>query len=58
MEESKKYTVEEVLQITIDILSRIMVPAVYAEQIGKPILLAIGNLKECAKACKGVEKDG
>lgn len=40
-----KYTKEEVVQFTINILSGISVPVTEAKEIGVPVLNAIGNLK-------------
>ena len=42
--------VTEVLQITAETLSEIQIPARLAEQIGKPILGCIGNLRLCIDA--------
>lgn len=42
--------VTEVLQITAEALSEIQIPARLAEQVGKPILGCIGNLRLCMEA--------
>ena len=50
MEEKKNYTVKEVLQITVDRLGAILVPASLGEQIARPIYESINNLRECINA--------
>ena len=40
----QKYTVEEVIQFTINILAKINVPGIYVREIGIPIMNAIDNL--------------
>lgn len=41
----QRYTMEEVLQYTIDILNRIQVPGACMKDIGVPIMNALDNLK-------------
>lgn len=64
METSQKsYTSEEVIDITINLLSNINVPVVFSELIGVPILKCIQNLQatkeimKAEKAQEGVEED-
>lgn len=51
-EEKKAYSVEEILEITIKNLYSISVPVELIEQIGMPIRMNIGNLKQCVEAMK------
>jgi len=44
--EEKKYTPEEIIDITINNLSNISVPAALTEQISIPIIQNIGNLRK------------
>lgn len=59
--EAKKYTAEEIVQITINNLSGILVPAGLTEQIGIPIAQCISNLnvlrQMMQEAPKGEEPD-
>ena len=45
--EEKKYTIQEVLEITIRNLGSIQVPVGLMQTIGVPITQCIGNLREC-----------
>lgn len=60
----EKYTFEEVVGFTMNILCGIMVPAELAESIGLPIAKAIGNLKvlktelEKARVAKEITEEG
>lgn len=45
-------TIDEVLEITINMLNGVNVPVCLMDQIGTPISQAIGNLTECVKALK------
>jgi hypothetical protein len=49
-ETMRTMTVQEVLEITRDMLERISVPAGLIRQIGEPVAAAIDNLNECLKA--------
>ena len=40
-----EYTKEQIVEITINNLAAINVPALLAEQIGIPVMKSIGNLK-------------
>lgn len=46
----KELTVKEVLQLTIDMLSNIRVPAGMTNEIAIPIMRSIDNLKACQGA--------
>ena len=48
----KSYTVMEVIEMTVEGLSNIQVPAALAEQIAVPISRAISNLRACTQAFK------
>lgn len=48
--EERQYTIEEVLELTVKQLYAISVPVELIEQIGMPISMAIGNLKNCLEA--------
>lgn len=48
--EERQYTIEEVLEMTVKQLYAISVPVELIEQIGMPISMAIGNLKNCLDA--------
>lgn len=48
----EKYTAEEVIGFTLNILRGIMVPAEWAESIGVPIKQAIGNLMVLKDGCE------
>lgn len=50
MEENRNYTIEDVLKITVDMLSRIKVPVGLIEEIAMPIDSAKNNLIECINA--------
>ena len=70
----EKYTAEEIIGFTLNLLCGIMVPAEHAASIGVPIAQAIGNLRvlkdgcekeraerekaEAAKAAKEAENNG
>lgn len=54
--ENKQVTVSEVLEMTIRNLFAVSVPVEYIEQIGMPISMAVGNLKECVRAMKEAEQ--
>lgn len=64
--EKESYSVEQVIEFTLNILNGIMVPAKMAETIGLPIAQAIGNLEAVKQVManakpegqKEVEKDG
>lgn len=43
--EKQTYTVEEVVDITIGILSGISIPVELSESVGVPVVRSIGNLK-------------
>ena len=45
MEEKKNYTPEEVINITINLLGQINVPAMLTQQIAVPISQSINNLQ-------------
>lgn len=40
----------EVLGVTVDVLRGIQIPVELAEQVGRPVLGAIGNLRLCMNA--------
>ena len=48
--ETQQITVTEALERTIRTLEGIMIPAGLAEQIGRPILGCVGNLRQCIEA--------
>ena len=52
----EKKTVEEVLELTAGMLSRIMIPAGLMKEIGAPVSCAIENLQECIKAIRAAKK--
>lgn len=52
--EQKDYTVEEVINITINLLGQINVPAMLAQQIAVPISQSINNLQ----IALGIMKNG
>ena len=56
--EEKKVSVIDVLEMSVNNLSAIMIPAGMTEQIGIPIAREINNLKACIQAVKahGEEK--
>lgn len=64
--EKESYSVEQVIEFTLNILNGIMVPAKMAETVGLPIAQAIGNLEAVKQVManakperqKEVEKDG
>ena len=64
--EKETYSVEQVIQFTMDILNGIMIPAGLSESVGIPISKAIGNLGVLMEAAKNmkpneekeVKKDG
>lgn len=62
--EGKTMTVADVLKVTVEMLSGVMVPAGLSEQIGVPIQHSIRNLQECVRAiemaetAKEIENDG
>lgn len=64
--EKESYSVEQVIEFTLNILNGIMVPPKMAETIGIPIAQAIGNLEAVKQVManakpegqKEVEKDG
>ena len=43
-------TIPQVLEITVEQLKKIMVPAEYSESIGVPVARSIRNLTECINA--------
>ncbi len=42
----------EVLEISVDVLRGIQIPVELAEQVGKPVLGVIGNLRLCMDALR------
>lgn len=50
-------TIEQVLEATAGLLGRIRVPAGETEEIGVPILHAIGNLNACIEAIRRKEQE-
>jgi len=58
----KTYTVEDVIQFTINILAKINVPGIYVREIGIPIMNAIENLsvlkQRIISEAKGDDDDG
>lgn len=56
MEEKKTYSVEEVLEITINNLKGISVPVDYTETIAIPIRNCIGNLEICIQASRMMQE--
>ena len=49
----------EVLEISVDVLRGIQIPVELAEQVGKPVLGVIGNLRLCMDAiAKGAAETG
>ena len=48
--EEKRFTVMEVLEMTIGILEGIKIEVKQAEEIGKPIMSAANNLRACMQA--------
>ena len=53
----EKYTVKQVLEITVNILNNIRVPVGMMDGIGLPISQAVGNLRVLMEAIKD-EKEG
>ena len=64
--EKESYSVEQVIEFTLNILNKIMIPASLSETVGVPIAQAIGNLNVVLQVVgntkpetqKEVEKDG
>ncbi len=54
--DSQQLTVEQVIEITINNLMVIRVPAMMAEEIGVPIQKNIGNLRQCLTALKAARE--
>ena len=54
--EEQQLTVEQVIEITINNLMVIRVPAMMAEEIGVPIQKNIGNLRQCLTALKAARE--
>lgn len=50
------YTMEDVLQFTVDILNQILVPGAYMKDIGMPIMNAVDNLKTLQAAMSEAKK--
>lgn len=50
------YTMEEVLQFTINILSNIRVPGAYMKDVGMPIMNALDNLMAMQTAMNAPKK--
>lgn len=50
------YTMEDVLQFTVDILNQILVPGAYMKDIGMPIMNAVDNLKALQAAMSEAKK--
>ena len=48
----------EVLEISADVLRGIQIPVELAEQVGKPVLGVISNLRLCADALRRAEDAG
>lgn len=57
MEEKKNYTPEEVINITINLLGQINVPAGMAQQIAVPISQGINNLQIALEIMKNSTAD-
>ena len=57
MEEKKNYTPEEVINITINLLGQINVPAGMAQQIAVPISQGINNLQIALEIMKNSAAD-
>lgn len=57
MEEKKNYTPEEVINITINLLGQINVPAMLAQQIAVPISQSINNLQIALEIMKNSAAD-
>lgn len=57
--EEKKMTIQQVLEVTRDILGDIQVPVRYNRQIGEPIAYAADNLMKCIETIRaqGVQKE-
>ena len=49
-------TVEQVLKITVNILSGIQIPCALTESVGVPISNSIGNLNRCIEAIEGAKE--
>lgn len=49
--------VEQVLDITIQILQRIQVPIAQMDAVGMPIYQAVNNLRECIRAIMDAQKE-
>ena len=56
--EKESYSVEQVIEFTLNILNGIMVPAKMAEMIGLPIAQAIGNLEAVKQVMANVKPEG
>jgi hypothetical protein len=57
-ETMRTMTVQEVLEITRDMLAGIQVPVGLIKQIGEPVAAAIDNLNACLRAIEGDRKAG
>lgn len=49
-------TLEQVIEVTAQLLGGINVPAALTEQIGVPVSQAIGNLNACLEAIREAKK--
>lgn len=48
----EKLTVAQVLEITVNILSRIQIPVTLTQSVGGPVMAAVNNLQQCLNAMK------
>jgi len=55
--EKQVYSMEEVLQFTLNILGGIQIPAALSEQVGIPIAKAIGNLNAMIEATRNTKPE-
>ena len=53
----QKLTVEQVLEMTVNMLGRITVPVAMIESIGTPVAQAINNINGCLEAFKRQEQE-
>lgn len=53
--DGKRYSLEEILRITVNQLEEINVPVRYADQIGHPLSLCINNLSMCIIAIENAK---
>lgn len=53
--DKKKFSIEEMLEMTVQTIGEIQVPVAYADQISRPLCQAIGNLRGVIEAIRETE---